>query len=175
MLSHSVVSESAAPWTVTHQAPLSMGFSRQEYWKRLPFPPSEIFPTKGSNPGLPDCRQILYCSSSQNYGFSSSHIWLWELDCKKKLGAEELVLLKKTLEGLLDCKEIQPVHPKGNQSWIFIGRTDAETSIFWPLDAKSWLTGKDPDVGKYWRRKEKGTTEVEMVVWLHWLDGREFE
>ena len=74
------------------------------------------------------------------------------------------------------CKEIQPVHPKGNQSWIFIGRTDAEaeTPVLWPPDAKNWLTGKDPDAGKDWRW-EKGTTEDEMVGWHHWLDGHEFE
>ena len=77
----------------------------------------------------------------------------------------------------LDCKEIQPVHPKANQSWIFIGRTDAEaeTPILWPPDAKNWLTGKDPDAGKNWRQEEKGTTEDEMVRWHHWLNGHEFE
>ena len=84
---------------------------------------------------------------------------------------------RKTLESPLDCKEIQPVHRKGDQSWVFIGRTDveAETPIFWPTDAKSWLTGKDPDAGKDWRREEKGTTEDEMVGWHHWLNGHGFE
>ena len=83
----------------------------------------------------------------------------------------------ETLESPLDCKEIQPVHPKGNQSWIFIGRTDAkaETPILWPPDLKSWLIGKDPDAGKDWRREEKGTTEDEMVGWHHWLHGHEFK
>ena len=78
---------------------------------------------------------------------------------------------------VLDCKKIKPVHPKGNQSWIFIGRTDAEaeTPILWPPDAKNWLFGKDPDVGKDWRQEEKAMTEDEMVVWHHWLDGHEFE
>ena len=87
------------------------------------------------------------------------------------------VALEKTLESPLDCKEIQPVHPKGNQSWIFIGRTDdeAETPILWPPDAKNWLTGKDPDAGKDWRQEEKGKIEDEMVGWYHWLDGHEFE
>ena len=84
------------------------------------------------------------------------------------------MVLEKTLESPLDCKEIQQPHPKGNQSWIFIGRTDAETPILWPPDAKNWLIGKDPDAGKDWRR-EKGTTEDEMVGWHHWLDGYEFE
>ena len=86
------------------------------------------------------------------------------------------VVLKKTLESPLDSQEIQPVHPKGNQSWIFIGRTDAEakTPILWPLDAKSWLTGKDPDAGKDWRQ-EKGMTEDEMVGWHHQLDEHESE
>ena len=83
----------------------------------------------------------------------------------------------RTFESPLDCKEIQPVHPKGNQSWIFIGRTDveAETPILWPPDAKNWHIWKDPDAGKEWRREEKGTTEDEMVGWHHQLDGHEFE
>ena len=86
------------------------------------------------------------------------------------------VVLEK-IESPLDCKEIQPVHPKGNQSWIFIGRTDveAETPVLWPPDANSWLIWKDPDAGKDWRWEEKGTTEDEMVVWHHWLYGHEFE
>ena len=86
-------------------------------------------------------------------------------------------MLEKTLESPLDSKEIQPVHPKGNQSWIFIGGTDdeAETLILWPPDAKNWLIGKDPDAGKYWRQEEKGMTEDELVGWHHWLDGYEFE
>ena len=87
------------------------------------------------------------------------------------------VILEKTLESPLDCKEIQPVHPKGNQSWTFSERTDAkaETPIFWPPDVKNWLIGKDPDAGKDWRQEEKGTTEDEMVGWHHWLDAHEFE
>ena len=87
------------------------------------------------------------------------------------------VVLEKTLESPLDCKEIQPVHPKGNHSWIFIGRTDAEaeTPKPWPPDVNNWLTGKDPDAGKYWRQEEKGMTEDETVGWHHWLDGHEFE
>ena len=87
------------------------------------------------------------------------------------------VVLEKTLERPLDCKEVQPVHPKGDQSWVFIGRTDAktETPILWPPDAKSWLTGKDPDAGRDWGWEEKETTEDEMVGWHHRLDGREFE
>ena len=86
-------------------------------------------------------------------------------------------MLEKTLESSLDCKEIQPVHPKGDQSWVFIGRTDteAETPILWRHDAKNWLTGKDPDAGKDWRQEEKGRTEDEMVGWHHQLDGHEFE
>ena len=87
------------------------------------------------------------------------------------------VVLEKTLESPLDCKEIKPVHPKGNQSWIFIEGTDAEAEalILWPPDVKNWLTEKDLDAGKDWRQEEKGTTEDEMVGWHHWLDGHEFE
>ena len=89
----------------------------------------------------------------------------------------QIVVLGKTLEHPLDCQEIQPVHPKGNQSWIFIGRTDAEAEapVLWPPDAKSRLIGKDPDAGKNWRREEKGVTEDEMVGWRHWINGHEFE
>ena len=101
---------------------------------------------------------------------------------QRKLGAEEFMLLscgvgEDSWESPLDCKEIQPVHPKGNQSWIFIGRTDgeAEVPIFWPPDVKSWLIGKDTDAGKDRRQEEKGTTEVEMVGWHHQLNGHEFE
>ena len=85
--------------------------------------------------------------------------------------------LEKTLESPLDCKEIQPVYPKGNQAWIFIGRTDveAETPILWPPDVKNWLTGKDPDAGKDWRWEEKGIAEDEMVGWHDWREGHEFE
>ena len=87
------------------------------------------------------------------------------------------MVLDKTLESPLDCKEIQPVHPKGNQSWIFIGKTDveAETPIFWPRDAKNWLSIKDPDAEKDWRQEEKGMTEDKMVGRHHHLDGHEFE
>ena len=87
------------------------------------------------------------------------------------------MVLEKTLESPLDCKEIQPVHPKGNKSWIFIGKTDAEaeTPIFWPPDVKNWLIWKDPDAGKDWRQEEKGTTEDDMVGWHHQLNGHWFE
>ena len=117
--------------------------------------------------------------SSQGYGFSSGHVWMWELDYKEswvpKTWCFWTVVLEKTLESPLDYKEIQPVHPKGNQSWIFIGRTDAETPIIWPPHAKSWLIGKDSDAWRDWRQEEKGTTEDEMAGWHHWLDGHEFE
>ena len=118
--------------------------------------------------------------SSQGYGFSSSHVWMWELDYKESWVQKNwcfwTVVLEKTLECPLDCKEIQLVHPKGDQSWVFIGRTDveAETLIFWPYDTKSWLIWKDPAIGKDWRQEEKGMTEDEMVRWHHWLNGHEF-
>ena len=107
--------------------------------------------------------------------FSNSHVWIW------KLRAKELKFLNsgvgEDLESPLDSKEIKSVGPKGNQSWIFIGRTDAEdeTSILWPPDEKNWLIGKDPDAGKDWRQVEKGMREDEMVGWHHWLNGHEFE
>ena len=107
--------------------------------------------------------------SSQSYGFSSSQVWMWELDHKESWVLKNwcfwTVVLEKTLESLLDCKEIRPVHPKGDQSWIFIGRADvkAETPILWPPDAKSWLIGKDPDAGKDWGQEEKGPTDNDMV------------
>ena len=106
---------------------------------------------------------------------------MWELDHTQSWAPENwcfwTVVLEKTLESPLDCKEIQPVNPKGNQSWVFIGRTDAkpEAPILWPPDAKNWFIGKDPDAGKDWRQEEKAKTEDEMVGWNHWLDGREFE
>ena len=118
--------------------------------------------------------------SSQSYGFSSSHAWMWELDYKESWAPKNwcfwTVVLKKTLESPLDCKEIQGVHPKGNQSWIFIGRTDAEaeTPILWPPDAKSWLIWKVPDAGKDWRQEKKGVTEDGMVGWHHRLNGHGF-
>ena len=118
--------------------------------------------------------------SSQSCSSSSSHLWMWELDRKEgwvfKNWGFQTVVLEETLESPLDCKEIQPVDPIGNQSWIFIGRTDAkaETPILWPPYAKSWLIGKDPDAGEEWRQEEKGTTEDEMVGWHHWLDGHKF-
>ena len=118
--------------------------------------------------------------NSQSYGFSSSHVWMWELDHKEgrtsKNWCFRTVVLEKTLESPLDCKEIHSVHPRGNQSWVFIGRTDveAETPILWPPDVKSWLIWKDPDAGKDWRQEEKGTTEDEMAGWHHWLNAHEF-
>ena len=119
--------------------------------------------------------------SSQSYGFFSRHVWMWELDYKECWAPKNwcfwTVVLEKTLESPLDCKEIQPVHPKGDQSWVFIGRTDAETEtlILRPSDVKNWLIGKDPNAGKDWRWEEKGTTENEMTGWHHWLNRHEFE
>ena len=119
--------------------------------------------------------------SSQSYGFPSSHVWMWELHYKESWALKNrcfwTVVLEKTLESPLECKEIQQVHPKGSQSWIVIGRTDAEdeTPILWPPDAKNWLTEKDPDAGKDWRQEEKGLADDDMVGWYHQLDEHEFE
>ena len=117
--------------------------------------------------------------SSQSYGFSSTHVWIWELDHKDVWAPKNwcfwTVVLEKTLENPLDCKEIKPVNSKRNQFWIFIGRTDAEATILWPRDAKNGLIGKDRDAGKDWRREGKGTTEDKMVGRHHRLNGHEFE
>ena len=119
--------------------------------------------------------------SSQGYGFSSGHVWMWELDYKEGWAPKNwcfwTVVLEKTLESPLDCKEIQPVHPKGDQSWVFIGGTDVEveTPILRSPDEKSWVIWKDPDVGKDWRWEEKGTAEDGMIGWHHRLDGHKFE
>ena len=118
--------------------------------------------------------------SSQGYCFSSGPVWMWESDYKESWTLKNwcfwTVVLEKTLESPLDCKEIQPVHPKGDQSWVLIGKTDVETEtpILWPPDGKNWLTWKDPDAGKDWGQEEKGTTEDEMVGWHHQLNGHGF-
>ena len=106
-----------------------------------------------------------WCESGHKEGWAPKNWFFWT------------VMLEKTLESPLHCKEIQPVNSKGNQSWIFIGRTDAEaeTPILWPPDSKNWLIGKDPDVGKDWREEEMGRTEDDMVGWLHWLNGHELK
>ena len=109
--------------------------------------------------------------SSQSYRFSSSHVWMWELDYKETWALKNwcffspTVVLKKTLESPLDCKEIQPVHPKGNQSWLFIGRTDAEAEspILWPPDLKNWLIGKDPDAGRVGGRRKRGQQRMRQL------------
>ena len=119
--------------------------------------------------------------SSQSYGFSGSHVWMWELNHKESWAPKNwcllTVVLEKTLESPLDCKEIQPINPKGNQSWVFIERTGAkaETPIFWLPDSKNWLIGKAPDAGKDWRQEEKATIDDERVRWHHQLNGLEAE
>ena len=160
----------ATPWIAACQASLSITnswsslrlMSRQDIKKQRHY---------FANKGL----------SSQSYVFSISLVWMWELDYKESWVLKNwcfwTVVLEKTLESSLDSKEIQPVHPKGSQSWIFIGRTDAEaeTPILWPPDAKNWFLGKEPDAVKDGRQEEKGTTEDEMIGWHHWLNGYEFE
>ena len=118
--------------------------------------------------------------SSQGYRFSSGHVWMCELEYKESWALKNwcfwTVVLEKTLESPLDCKEIKPVHPKGNQSWIYTGRivAEAQAPILWPPDVKSWLIWKDPKAGKNWRREEKGMKEDEMAGWHHRLDGHGF-
>ena len=150
-------SKMLAPWKKNYDQPRQHIFKKQRHY----------FANKGP--------------FSQGYGFSSSHVRMWELDHKESWARKNwrfwTVVVEKTPESPLDCKEIQSVHPKGHQSWIFIGRMDAEAEapILWPLDAKNWLIGKNPDAGNDWRQEEKGMTEDEMVGWHHRLDGHEFE
>ena len=124
---------------------------------------------------------LLQGPSSQGYGFSSGHVWMWELDCEEgwvpKNWCFWTVVLEKTLESPLDCKEIQPVHCEGDQPWDFFGRNDAkaETPVLWLPHAKSWLIGKDSDAGRKWGQEEKGMTKDEMAGWHHWLHGCESE
>ena len=118
--------------------------------------------------------------SGQGYGFSNSQVWMWELDKESwalKTWCFWTMVLDKTLESPLDCKEIQPVHPRRDHFWVFIERTnvEAETLILWPSDGKNWLTGKDPYAGKDWGQEEKWMTEDEMAGWHHRLNGHEFE
>ena len=173
-------------------------FSKQQCWRELPFHSLGDLPDPGIKAGFPALEgrfftiwgtrkallllffffyafkhKVNKSPSSQGYGFSSSHVWVWELDYKESWAPKNwcfwIVVLEKTLESPLDCKEIQPVHPKGDQSWVSIGRTDveAETPILWPPNAKRWLIWKDPDAGKDWGQEEKGTTEDEMVRCHH--------
>ena len=119
--------------------------------------------------------------SSQINGLSSSHVWMWELDYIESWTLKNwyfwTVVLEKTLESPLDCKEVQPVHSQGDQSWVFIGRTDAkaETPTLCPPDGKNWLIWKDLEAGKDWRQEKKGTTEDEMVGWNHQFNAHEFD
>ena len=135
--------------------------------------------------GILKSRDINYFAnkvpSSQGYGFPSCQVWMWELDCEESWVSRNwcfgTVVLEKTLDSPLDCKEIQPAHSEEGQPSDFFGRNDAkaETPILWPPHAKSWLIGKYPDAGRDWRQEEKGTTEDEMAGWHHWLDGHDSE
>ena len=163
------------PWTSP-----SMRFSRQECWSGLPLSSPGDLPDPGTEPGSPSFQADALPSKPSTYKSSSGHVWMWELDYKESWAQNWCfwtVVLEKTLESPLDCKEIQLVYPKGHQSWMFIGRTDAiaESPILWPSDMKNRLIGKDPDAGEDWRREEKGMAEDEMVEWHHWHDGHEFE
>ena len=121
------------------------------------------------------------CPYRQSSGFSSSQLWMWELDNKEGWALKNwffwTVVLEKTLQSPLDHKEIKPIYPKGNQLWIFIVKTvaEAEAPVLWLPNVKSWLIGKDPDAWKNWGQEEKRVGKDEMVVWHHWLNGHEFE
>ena len=164
-----------------------LGFQNHCRWWLQPWNKKMLTPWKKSydQPRQDMKKQRHYFASkgpsSQSCGFPSSHVWMWELDYKERWVPNNwcfwTLVLEKTLENPLDYKEIQPVHPKGDQYWIFIGRTDAEakTLILWPPDVKNGLIWKDPDAGKDWRQEEKGMTEGKMVGWHHQLNGHEFE
>ena len=130
-------------------------------------------------PVLVSCHFVSKGPPSQSFGFSSSHVQIWELDHKEvwepKNWCFQTVVLERTLESPLDCKEIKSVNTKGNQPWIFIGKTDAEAPILWPPNAKNRLIAGDPDAGEEWRQKEKGVAEDDRVRWHHWLNLHEFE
>ena len=169
------------PRTVAHQAASSMGFSRQEHWSGLQFP-SPMTNTDSLDSTLKSSDITLSTKVHLVKAMVFPVVMYGcELDYKESWALKNWCfwagVLGKTLESPLDCKEIQPVHPKGNQSWMFIGRTDAEAEapILWPPDAKSRLIWKDPDAGKDWGQEEKGMMEDEMVGWHHQLDGHEFE
>ena len=157
---------------------------RRQEWQRMRWLDSIIESMDMNLSKLQEIAEMLLCHkgpSSQSCSFSSSHVWMWELDHKEGWAPKNwcfwTVVLEKTPESPLDCKEIKLVNPQGNQSWIFIGRTDAEAEapILWPPDAKNWLTGKDPDAGKDWRQEETGMTKDEMVGWHHRLNGHKFK
>ena len=163
----------STPWTVAHQAPPSMGFSRREYWSGVPLPS----PYDQHRQHIKEHRYHFVDKGpySQSYVSSSSHVWMWELDHIEgwvlKNWCFWTAVLEKTLESPLDSKEIKPINPKGDQPFrIFIWRNDAEAPILWPPDAKSYS-----DAGRDWRQEEKGMTKDEMVGWYHWLNGQESE
>ena len=170
------------PQTAAHQAPPFLGFSRQEHWSGLPFPSPGRKAITNLDSKLKKTHYFTNKGpSSQGYGFSSKHVWMWELDCEEGWALKNCcfwtVVLEKTLASSLDCKEIHPVHSEGDQLWDFFGRTDAkaEIPILWPPYAKSWLIRKDSDAGRDWRQEEKGTTEDEMAGWHHRLNERKSE
>ena len=165
-----------------------LGFPNQCRWWLQPWNSKMLAPWKKSykQPRQDIKKQRHYFANkgqlSQSYSFSSSHVWMWGLDYNESWAPKNwcfwTVVLEKTLESPLDCKEIKPVHSKGNQTWTCcIGRTDvkAETPTFWLPDVKNWFIGQDPDVRKDWRQEKKKKVENEMVGWDHRLDGHEFE
>ena len=152
----------------------AIGMMSSAYLRLLIFLPAILIPACASS-------SPTFLMMYSTYGFSSGHVWMWELDCEESWALKNwcfwTVVLEKTLEIPLDCKEIQPVHSEGDQAWVFFGRTDAkaETPVLWPPHVKSWLIGKDSDAGRDWGQEEKGMTEDEMAGWHHWLNGCEFE
>ena len=198
--SHSVMSNSLQPHGLQHarpfcpppipgvcpnSCPLSQWCDPTISSSVIPFSSClQSFPASGSfqmNQLFASGGQRIEVSASTSVLPRNTQDWSWELEYKESYAPKNwwfwTVVLEKTLQSPLDCKEIQPVHPKGDQSWVFIGRTDvkAETPILWPPDVKGWLIWKDLDAGKDWRREEKGMTEDEMVGSHHWLNGHEFE
>ena len=175
------IDEETKPWeTLFWGAPKSLLQNHCRWWLQ-PWNSKTLAPWKKSyeQPRQHIKKQRHYfankCLSSEGYGFSRGHVWMWELDCEEGWAwCFWTVVLEKTLKSPLDCKEIQPVHSEGDQPWDFFGRTDAkaESPVLWPPHEKSWLIGKDSDAGRDWGQEEKGMTEDEITGWHHWLNGR---
>ena len=183
-IQRSAVTAPSPLWAACTSGRMSVDFSIPQGPSTNILPSQKFLSTRKTQGNMPSPAESNQLSGPVGHNWPClirGHVWMWELDCEESQALKNwcfwTVVLEKTLESPLDCKEIQPVHPEGDQSWVFIGRTDveAETLILWPPHAKSWLIGKEPDAGRDWEQEEKGTTEDEMAGWHHQLNGHEFE